>query len=55
MCRDATTCLHGRPSILSTAPVTGSVRIEDGELRIAELIVTLDTEDSTVLGDRKVF
>ena len=50
-----TQIVNGSPSPLSTAPVTGSVRIEDGVLRMAELIVTLDTEDSTVIGDRKVF
>lgn len=50
-----TQIVNGSPSALSTGTVTGSVRIEDGVLRLAEMIVTLDTEDSTVRGDRKVF
>lgn len=43
----------GQPTPLSTAIVTGRVAIEDGELRIAELNVVLDTEDSTVLAERQ--
>ena len=50
-----TQIVGGSPSPLSTAIVTGAVRVEDGALRISELIVTLDTADSTVLGDRVVF
>ena len=46
--------LNGSPSNLSTALVCGTVRDDDGTLRIAELLVTLDTEDSSVLGERKV-
>lgn len=46
--------VDGSPSNLSTAIVTGKVREEDGTLRIAELVVVLDTADSEVLGDRKV-
>lgn len=45
----------GSPSALSTAIVSGTVRLEDGALRLSALTVILDTEDSTVLGDRKVF
>lgn len=47
--------LSGSPAYLSTAIVTGTVRIEGGELRLSELLVTLDTEESSVIGDRKVF
>jgi len=50
-----TQILTGSPSQLSTAVVTGTVRLEDGVLRLSALTVILDTEDSTVLGDRKVF
>jgi hypothetical protein len=42
----------GSPAPLSTAIVDGRVALEDGELRIAELNVVLDTEDSTVLAER---
>ena len=49
-----TQIVGGSPAPLSTAIVTGSVRLDEGSLRIAELVVVLDTEDSTVLADRKV-
>ena len=42
----------GSPSALSTAIVHGSVVLEDDLLRIADLTVVLDTEDSTVLADK---
>jgi hypothetical protein len=42
----------GFPTPLSTAIVTGTVAIEDGTLRIAELNVALDTQDSIALADR---
>ena len=45
--------VDGSPSNLSTAIVNGTVRIENGALRIADLAVVLDTVDSTVLGDRE--
>jgi hypothetical protein len=48
-----TQILGGSPSPLSTAIVDGSVRVEDGVLRIAELNVILDTEDSTVLAEKQ--
>lgn len=44
-----TQIVGGGPAPLSTAIVDGTVRIEDGVLRLAELNVCLDTEDSTVL------
>jgi hypothetical protein len=47
--------VNGSPSDLSTAIVNGTVRLESGKLRIAALTVILDTEDSTVIGDRKVY
>ena len=46
--------VNGSPSNLSTALVCGTVRDDDGTLRIAELLVVLDTEESSVLGERKV-
>lgn len=46
--------VNGSPSNLSTAVVCGTVRVEGGKVRISELVVVLDTEDSTVLGERKV-
>lgn len=46
--------VNGSPSELSTAIVNGTVRNEAGKLRLAALTVILDTEDSTVIGDRKV-
>lgn len=45
--------VNGSPSDLSTAIVEGTVRMEENELRIAALTVTLDTADSVVLGDGK--
>jgi hypothetical protein len=48
-----TQIVGGSPSPLSTAIVEGVVRIEDGDLRIAEMVVVLDTEDSTVLADKR--
>jgi hypothetical protein len=47
--------VSGSPSNLSTAVVKGRVRLEDGVLKIAELIVILDTEESGVLGERAVY
>ena len=44
--------VNGSPAPLSTAVVHGSVALEDGAVRIAELNVVLDTEDSTVLAER---
>lgn len=44
----------GSPSDLSTAIVNGTVRLDGGKLRLAALTVILDTEDSTVIGERKV-
>jgi hypothetical protein len=35
--------------------VKGRVRLEDAVLKIAELIVILDTEESGVLGERAVY
>lgn len=49
-----TQIVGGAPSPLSTARVTGSVRSTDGALAFRELIVILDTEDSSVLGDRRI-
>jgi len=48
-----TQIVAGTPSPLSTAIVDGRVAVEDGDLRIAELNVVLDTEDSTVLAERR--
>lgn len=44
----------GAPAPLSTARVTGTVRDLGGALAFSELHVVLDTEDSTVLGERRV-
>ena len=44
----------GQVANLSTGIVHGSVAIEDGGLRIADLNVVLDTEDSTVLATKDV-
>jgi 3-phenylpropionate/cinnamic acid dioxygenase small subunit len=44
--------VNGSPAPLSTAVVDGKVAVEDGGLRIAELNVVLDTQDSTVLAER---
>jgi hypothetical protein len=44
----------GSPSPLSTAVVHGSLAMEDGVLKISDLNVVLDTEDSTVLADKQV-
>ena len=49
-----TQIVGGAPSPLSTARVTGRVRSEGGVLGFVELVVVLDTEDSTVLGDRRI-
>lgn len=43
----------GSPSDLSTAVVHGSVVVEAGVLKIADLNVVLDTEDSTVLAEKQ--
>jgi hypothetical protein len=48
-----TQIVGGSPAPLSTAIVRGQVRLEDDELRISELIVVLDTEDSTVLAGKQ--
>ncbi len=45
--------VEGQVSNLSTAIVHGSVAIEDGALKIADLNVVLDTEDSTVLAEKR--
>ena len=42
----------GSPSPLSTAIVHGAVVVEGGELKISDLNVVLDTEDSVVLADK---
>ena len=47
--------VNGSPSQLSTAIVEGTVRDENGALRISELTVILDTADSTVLGEGKAY
>ncbi len=39
------------PSAIPSGVVTGMVRIEDGDLRIAELTVTLDTVESQTMSD----
>ena len=44
----------GSPSPLSTAVVHGSLAMEDGVLKISDLNVVLDTEDSTVRADKQV-
>ena len=44
---------NGFPTPLSTAVVTGKVEIEGGELRLAELHVALDTQDSIALNERQ--
>jgi SnoaL-like protein len=46
------TQIAGGVSPLSTALVTGTVRIEDGSLRIAALHVVLDTAESVVFSER---
>jgi hypothetical protein len=43
----------GQVSNLSTGIVHGSVAIEDGVLKISDLNVVLDTEDSTVLATKE--
>jgi 3-phenylpropionate/cinnamic acid dioxygenase small subunit len=48
-----TQILGGSPSPLSTAIVHGSLVLEGGELRISDLNVVLDTEDSTVLAEKQ--
>jgi hypothetical protein len=47
------TQIAGGVSPLSTAIVTGTVREEDGALRIAALHVVLDTAQSVVFGERR--
>lgn len=44
--------VEGQVSNLSTGIVHGAVAIEDGVLKIADLNVVLDTEDSTVLATK---
>lgn len=46
--------VDGQVSHLSTGIVHGSVAIEGGALRISDLNVVLDTEDSTVLATKGV-
>ncbi len=48
-----TQIVAGSPSPLSTAIVHGAVALDDGALRIADLNVVLDTEDSTVLAEKQ--
>ena len=45
-----TQIVNGSPSPLSTGIVLGSVRVEDGTLRIADLRVVLDTAESEVFS-----
>jgi hypothetical protein len=45
--------VNGSPSPLSTAIVHGAVAVEDGVLRIADLNVVLDTEDSAPLAEKQ--
>jgi hypothetical protein len=45
--------VDGKVSHLSTAIVHGAVAIEDGELKIADLNVVLDTEESTPLAEKQ--
>lgn len=44
----------GKVVDLSTAIVHGSVAVEDGVLRLADLNTVLDTEDSTVLATKGI-
>jgi hypothetical protein len=44
--------IAGGVSPLSTAIVTGTVRVDDGALRIAALHVVLDTAESVVFSER---
>jgi hypothetical protein len=48
-----TQIVDGSPAPLSTAIVHGSLAIEDGELKICDLNVVLDTEDSTTLAEKR--
>lgn len=48
-----TQIVGGSPSPLSTAIVHGSLVVEDGVLRISDLNVVLDTEDSRVLAEKR--
>jgi hypothetical protein len=48
-----TQIVGGSPAPLSTAIVHGSVVAEGGTLRISDLNVVLDTEDSTVLAEKR--
>ena len=45
--------VSGQVANLSTGIVHGSVAVEEGALRIADLNVVLDTEDSTVLATKE--
>ena len=47
--------ISGSPSDLSTALVTGTVRLEGGVLRFSALHTVLVIAESTVIGERKVF
>jgi hypothetical protein len=49
-----TQILDGKVSNLSSGPCSGTVRVQDGEPRLAALHVVLDTEDSVVLSTRQV-
>jgi len=48
------TQIAGGVSALSTAVVTGTVRVEDGALRIAALHVALHTAESVVFAEREI-
>ncbi len=48
-----TQIVGGAPSPLSTAIVHGSLVVEDGVLKLSDLNVVLDTEDSTVLAEKQ--
>jgi hypothetical protein len=48
------TQIAGGVSPLSTATVTGTVREEDGALRLAALHVVLDTSESVAFGERRL-
>jgi len=46
--------VDGAVSHLSTGIVHGALAVEDGVLKIADLNVVLDTEDSSVLAEKQV-
>ncbi len=46
--------VEGQVANLSTGIVHGAVAVEDGALRITDLNVVLDTEDSTVLATKGI-